>query len=126
MAINNNFNFADRAGQLTFTTTISALTAGLTPQFVMPQGTLSYTVAYTLSGAGSLQMQGSCNNPLEVANQSSASGIPQVWYNIGTASTAASMLYFENSGAPTMFRGNVTGGTGTDVLTICISASFTA
>lgn len=117
-------NQRPRQGQYTYTSTIAGLTGGSTPEFALPSGTVAMTIAYVLAGAGSLQIQKSANDPREVQNQSSGSGIPQVWVNAGTASTGGTAQIIEGAGSPQMVRGIVTGGSGTDVLTICISASY--
>ena len=124
MATNVNLNTNGNLGQLTYTTPVGALSGGFTPQFVLPWGTEAYTLQYVLAGAGSLQMQKSANDPREVANQSSSSGIPQVWLNVGTASTGGAVQGLDAAGSPTMFRGQVTGGSGSDVLTITIGTAF--
>lgn len=123
MATNQPLHSNRRSAQLTYTNTITGAGA-TTVQFPLPAGTIAYTLCYVLAGAGSLQMQESANDPGEVLNQSSASGIPQVWVNIGTASTGGTAQKVEGAGSPTMLRGTITGGSGTDVLTICINASY--
>lgn len=124
MATNVLVPVRSRFGQLTYTTTISALVGGLTPQFVLPSGVNTWSIGYVLAGAGSLQMQQSSNDPLEIVDQRSASGIPQVWGNCGSASTGGTQTVFNGAGAPTMLRGSVTGGAGGDILTITISAAY--
>ena len=112
MATNVNIPINGRGAQLTYTTTISALVGGNTPQFVLPGGVNTWTVVYVLAGAGSLQMQLSANDPREVLNQNSNSGIPQVWNNSGTASTGGASQSVSGVGCPTMLRGAVAGGSG--------------
>jgi len=124
MAVVQNLNIKDAGrAQLTFTATISQLASGLTPEFPLPPGIVAWTAIVTLAGAGSLQMQKSCNDPGEAQDQRSGTAIPQLWANVGTASTAGSVVAIDGTGSPSMLRGSVTGGAGTDILTICISAS---
>jgi len=125
MATNINIPVRNRTAQITYTTTISALSGGYTPQLVMPSGVNTWCCEYVLAGAGSLTIQQSCNDPAEVQDQRSSSGIPQVWVATkGTASTGGTAQYVNDVGCPMMLRGYVTGGSGSDILTICIAASY--
>ena len=117
-----NLNINGKTGQLSYTNTISSLSGGLTPNFPLTSGCISYEVTYMLNGAGSLQMQKSDNDPRESLN--TATPIPQLWANIGTASTGATVQTYVQSGPSMQVRGNITGGSGTDVFTITIVASY--
>lgn len=123
MATNIPLSYRNRTAQLTYTSTITAIQA-LNAQFPLPSGVNTWSCAYVLAGLGSLQMQVSCNDPLEVADQMSGSGIAQVWVNKGTASTGGTAQLIDGSGAPTMLRPVITGGSGSDILTITISAAY--
>ena len=118
-----NMNINGRSAQLTYQTTVGALVGGLTPEIVLPGGNQSHTILYNLAGAGSLQMQRSVNDPREVQTPL-VSPFAQLWSNIGTASTGAATQSYDGTGSIQMVRGLVTGGAGSDVLTITISASF--
>jgi hypothetical protein len=124
MATNIDLNLKNGNGQKTYTTTITGL--GSDTQFPLPTCTIAWSCAYKLAGSGSLQIQQSCNDPLEVLGQQSGSGIVQLWKDVGTASTAGTVQFISGTGAPTMLRGVVTSGTGTDALTIVINASYTS
>lgn len=124
MATNTYLNQKGKRYQLTVTGKISDLTGGLTNQFVLPPGMVGWTAMAQLAGAGSLQLQKSANDPGEVENQKSSSGVPQLWSNVGTSSTGGTVQPVDGAGSPTMIRGQVTGGAGTDVWTITITATI--
>jgi len=122
MATNIDLNYKTGNARLTYTTTITGL--GSDSQFPLPACTLAWSCAYKLAGSGSLQIQQSCNDPLEISGQQSGSGIVQLWKDVGTASTGGTVQFISGTGSPTMLRGVVTSGSGTDALTIVINASY--
>lgn len=117
-------NTYSSAGQLTYQDVFSNLPGGLTPQLVLPGGVQAYSVTYTVTGAGTLTLQRSCNNPNETINGNTATPFSQGWVDVTTTATGGAFQYLEGAGCPAMIRGSVTGAAASDVITICISCSF--
>lgn len=109
---------------LTYQSTITNLPNGsqTTPYFVLPDGCIGWTVDYVTSGAGSLQMSQSCNDDREAL--ATGQWATQMWINVGTAATAGTPATTGSQQPVCMIRGVVTGGSGTDTVTITICASF--